>query len=292
MHDVKITRPSKILFPKEGITKGELVDYYRRIAPRMIPHLIGRPLAMQRFPDGIDKFGFFQKAAAPYYPDWIRKVTVKKAGGTVQHVICDDPDALVYLANQACIVFHTWLSRADRIHFPDQLIFDLDRSSAPAAAVIDGAHLIKQVLDELELPAFLKATGGSGLHVVVPLDRKHDFEAVRAFARSVAECVIERDPARYTLEVHKAKRGRRVFIDINRNAYAQTAVAPYSVRARDGAPLAIPIAWSDLRKRNFHPDSVTIRDALDQARDPWKDIYRHAASIDRARRKLENRHAA
>jgi bifunctional non-homologous end joining protein LigD len=292
MHEVKITRPTKILFPKDSITKGELIDYYRRIAPRMIPHLEGRPLAMQRFPDGIDKFGFFQKAAAPYYPPWIRKVTVKKAGGTVQHVVCDDADTLVYLANQACIVFHTWLSRADRINFPDELIFDLDRSTSTAPAVIDGALMLKEILDDLDLPAFLKATGGSGLHVVVPLKPTLEFDAVRAFARSIAERLIERDPARYTLEVYKAKRGRRVFVDINRNAYAQTAVAPYSVRARDGAPIAIPIAWPDLRKRGFRPDAVTIRNVFDHDRDPWKDFRRHAVSLDRARRRLEHNHAA
>jgi bifunctional non-homologous end joining protein LigD len=292
MHEVKTTRPTKVLFPKDGITKGELIDYYRRIAPRMIPHLEGRPLAMQRFPDGIEKFGFFQKAAAPYYPQWIRKVTVKKAGGTVQHVICEDTDTLVYLANQACITFHTWLSRADRIHFPDELIFDLDRSAAALSDVIDGAHLLKAILHDLDLPAFLKATGGNGLHVVVPLQPMHDFETVRSFARSVAQRLIEQDPSRYTLEIHKAKRGRRVFVDINRNAYAQTAVAPYSVRARDGAPIAIPIAWSELGKRNFRPDAVTIRNVFDRAHDPWKDFRRRAVSLDHALGRLEQHHAA
>src|SRR5262249_42447826 len=157
---------------------------------------------------------------------------------------------------------------------------------------IDGALLLKEILEDLDLPAFLKATGGSGLHVVVPLKPTLEFDAVRSFARMVAEDLIERDPARYTLEVHKAKRGRRVFVDINRNPYAQTAVAPSSVRARDGAPIAIPIAWSDLRKRGFRPDAITIRNVFEHDGDPWKDFRRHAVSLNRARRRLEHNHAA
>jgi bifunctional non-homologous end joining protein LigD len=293
MHDIKITRPTKVLFPKDGITKAGLIDYYRRIAPRMIPHLAGRPLALQRFPDGISQPGFFQKSAAPYYPAWIRKVTVPKAGGTVQHVICDDADTLVYLANQACITLHPWLSRADHLHRPDEMIFDLDPSTQTFTAVIDGAHMLKEILESLELPAYLKATGSRGLHIVVPLDASQDFEAVRNFARTVASLLTERDPTRFTLEVHKAKRGRRVFVDINRNAYAQTAVAPYSVRPRDGAPIAIPLAWSELRKRNFRPDAITIRNVFDHpSDDPWEDFRRRAVSLDGALRHLEQLNAA
>jgi bifunctional non-homologous end joining protein LigD len=293
MHDITITRPTKVLFPKDGITKADLIDYYRRIAPRMIPHLCGRPLALQRFPDGIDKPGFFQKSAAPYYPAWIRKVTVPKAGGIVKHVVCDDPDTLVYLANQACITIHPWLSCVDHLRNPDEMIFDLDPSTQTLASVIDGAHMLKDILESLDLLAYLKSTGSRGLHVVVPLDASQDFETVRDFARTVASLLVERDPARFTLEAYKAKRGRRVFIDVNRNAYAQTAVAPYSVRPRDGAPIAIPLAWSALRKRSFRPDAITIRNVFDHlSTDPWKDFRRRAVSLDRARRQLEQHHAA
>jgi bifunctional non-homologous end joining protein LigD len=259
----------------------------------MIPHLAGRPLAFQRFPDGISKPGFYQKAAGPYYPDWIRKVTVQKAGGTVQHVICDDADTLVYLANQACITLHPWLSRAGHLHQPDEMIFDLDPSTQNFSPVIDGAHMLKDILESLELPAYLKSTGSRGLHIVVPLKPSQDFEALRGFARTVASLLIERDPTRFTLEIHKAKRGRRVFVDFNRNAYAQTAVAPYSVRPRDGAPIALPLDWSELRKRNFRSDAVTIRNAFDHlSDDPWKDFRRRAVSLDRAIHHLEHNHAA
>jgi len=290
-HDVKITRPAKVLFPKDGITKGDLIRYYERIAQWMLPHIEGRPLAMQRFPDGIDQAGFFQKAAAPYFPGWIKKVTVKKAGGTVRHVVCDDTATLVYLANQACVTPHVWLSRVDKLAFPDQMIFDLDPSGDDISAVIAAAHSLKDLLDELELPAYLKATGSRGLHVAVPLERKQPFDSVRKFARSVADIVAARDPTLYTLEQYKSKRRGRVFIDVNRNAYAQTAVAVYAVRARSGAPVSVPLHWRELRKKGFRPDGLTMQTVfgrLERIDDPWKDFQRRPVSLDKAGRKLEN----
>jgi bifunctional non-homologous end joining protein LigD len=293
-HGVGITRPEKILFPDDGITKGDLIRYYQRISPWMLPHLEGRPLALQRFPDGIDKPGFFQKAAAAYYPPWIKKVTVQKEGGTVKHVVCDDAATLVYLANQACITPHIWLSRVDKLHFPDQMIWDLDPSTEEFAVVVDAALLLKGLLDDLELPAYIKATGSRGLHVAVPLNREQEFDAVRDFARRVAEVIVARDPSRYTIEQYKNKRRGRVFIDLNRTAYAQTAVAPYAVRARKGAPVSVPLAWSELRKKGLRPDGITMRtvfERLDKGDDPWKDFWRHATSLDKAARKLERIHA-
>jgi bifunctional non-homologous end joining protein LigD len=251
-HDIEISRAGKVLFPDDGITKAELVSYYLRIAPRMVPHLAGRPLVLQRFPDGIGRTGFIQKAAGPYYPDWIKKATVKKAGGTVKHVVCDDAATLVYLANQACITLHTWLSRTDDLNCPDQMILDFDPSGDDdLAGVVGGALVLKELLDGLELPAFVKSTGSRGVHVVVPLDGKQDFDSVRAFGRQLAAIIVDRDSSRYTLEQYKNKRRGRVFIDVNRNAYAQTAAAVYSVRARAGAPISVPLEWSELRKKSF-----------------------------------------
>jgi bifunctional non-homologous end joining protein LigD len=229
---------------------------------------------MQRYPDGIDKFGFFQKAAGAYYPSWIERATMKKAGGTVGHVVCENTATLVYLANQACIALHTTLSRADKPQHPDQMIIDLDPSGEnDLAAVVDGALILKDLLEEKKLPVFLKSTGSRGLHVVVPLDRKQDFGAVHAFARSIAEALVARDSSRYTLEVSKKNRHGRVFVDINRNTYAQTAVAPYSVRVRPGAPIAVPLEWSEIRKRNFRPDGVNIQnifERLERVGDSWR----------------------
>jgi bifunctional non-homologous end joining protein LigD len=291
-HEVSVTRPEKILFPEDGITKGDLIRYYQRISPWMLPHLKDRPLALQRFPDGIDQSGFFQKAIARYYPSWIRKVTVPKQGGAVTHVVCDDVATLVYLANQACVTPHIWLSRVDKLEFPDQMIFDLDPSTEDLPAVLGATLALKDVLDHLELPAFVKATGSRGLHVCVPLDRGQNFDSVRAFARDVAEIVVSREPERYTLEQYKTKRRGRVFVDVNRNAYAQTAVATYAVRPRKGAPVSIPLQWTELRKKNFRPDGVTMQtvfERLERIEDPWKDFWRHAASLENARRNLQKR---
>ncbi len=294
-HEVRITRPDKVLFPADGITKRDVVRYYQRIAPRMLPYLEGRPLALERFPDGIDEPGFFQKAVSAYYPSWIRTTRLEKAGGTVRHVVADDAATLVYLANQACLMPHTWLSRADRPHFPDQMVFDLDPSTEDLAAVIEGARLVREVLNGFGLPAYVRATGSRGLHVAVPLDREEEFDKVREFARGVAEKVTARDPDRFTLEQHKNKRRGRVFIDIARNAYAQTAVALYGVRARNGAPVSVPLEWDELDGKGFRPDGVTIKtvfDRLERIGDPWKNFWRDAASLGQARQKTDRARGA
>jgi bifunctional non-homologous end joining protein LigD len=293
---VAVTRPGKVLFPQDRITKADLIDYYQRVSPLMLPYLEDRPLVLQRFPDGIGKPGFIQKAVAAFYPSWIRRVTVKKAAGVVEHVVCDTAATLAYLANQACITMHPWLSRVDNLNCPDQMILDFDPSrDDDLAAVVGGALAMKELLDGLKLPAFVRATGSRGLHVVVPLDGKQSFEEVRAFARQLALIVVDRDSGRYTLEAHKDKRSGRVLIDINRNGYAQTAVGNYAVRARPGAPVAVPLEWAELRAKKFRPDMYTIRNVfarVEKIEDPWKGFRRHAASLKSAALNLESLHAA
>jgi bifunctional non-homologous end joining protein LigD len=289
-----VTRPDKVLFPDDGITKAMLIRYYEQAGPRMTPYLAGRPLTLQRFPDGIDQPGFIQKAAQAYYPRWITTATVKKEGGTVRHVVCNEPATLAYLANQACITPHVWLSRVSRPYHPDQMILDFDPSTGDLAPVVEGACILRELLDELSLPAFVRATGSRGLHVVVPLDGKERFETVREFARAMAEILIARAPGRFTLEQFKRKRQDRVLIDIQRNAYAQTAVANYAVRARRGAPIAVPLDWREVRQKSFRSDAVTIRtiqERLDGA-DPWRDFWQRAGSLAKARHKLAELHAA
>jgi bifunctional non-homologous end joining protein LigD len=294
-HRVEITRPEKVLFPAEGITKGELIDYYSRIASWMLPHMRGRPLAMERYPDGINKPSFFHKAVPSYYPDWIKTVTVKKAGGTVTHVVCDEKATVVFLANQACITPHIWLSRIDKLHHPDQMVFDLDPSGGDFGLVKSTAQDLSALLDELGLPAYVKTTGSKGLHVVVPLKREEDFDSVRAFAKRLAALVVDDDPEHRTLEQRTNKRGGRVFLDTNRNAYAQTIAPAYAVRARPHAPVSVPLAWSELNNEDLRPDGVTIRtvfERLEKFGDPWHEYRRAAASLRAAYRKLEKRSAA
>jgi bifunctional non-homologous end joining protein LigD len=290
---VEITHAGKFLFAADGITKQEVIDYYRRIAPWILPHLRGRPLAMERYPDGIDQPGFFQKDASAYYPTWVKTVTVKKAGGSVRHVVCDNVATLVYLANQACVTPHIWLSRVDRLEEPDQMIFDLDPPDDSFEPVKTTAQALKALLDQLGLPVYLKTTGSRGLHVAVPLKRRENFDAVRAFARELASIVVSQEPGQRTLEQRLSKRHGRVFVDTNRNAYAQTIAPAYAVRARPGAPVSLPLRWEELVRQDLRPDGVTIRNVferLDKVGDPWKDFRRHRVSLHRARQILEQRH--
>jgi bifunctional non-homologous end joining protein LigD len=289
-HEIEISRSEKVLFPEDGITKGDLIDYYARIAPKMLPHVRNRPLTLERYPDGINTKRFFQKEVSSYFPDWIRRVTVKKVGGTVTHVVCNDTATLVYLANQACVTPHIFLSRIDNLDIPDQMVFDLDPQEEDFEPVRSTARAFKQLLDELELPAFLKTTGSRGLHVVIPLHRREGFDSVRDFARELARIVVSQAPRERTMEQLKANRGGRVFIDINRNAYAQLVAPAYAVRPRKGAPVSAPLDWSELRKKSLRSDSVTIRtifDRLEKVGDPWADFWRSGVSLIGARRKLE-----
>jgi bifunctional non-homologous end joining protein LigD len=286
---VEITHPDRVMFPKNGITKQDLADYYGEVADTMLPHLKGRALTVQRFPRGIGEKGFVQQDFAESLPDWMSGVTVDKEGGTLVHPLADRPEALRWLANQNCIALHVWQSRQDRLHYPDRLVFDLDPSDADFAVVRATAYAVAGVLDDLGLARYVQTTGSRGLHVVVPLRAEADFETVRQFARDVAEVVAADDDAHRTVEARKDKRGRRVYLDIMRNAYAQTAVAPYSVRARAGAPVATPLEWDELDARGLRADRFNIRDIpkrLAGQGDPWAQMYRHARSLAGPRERL------
>ncbi|MFD5788481.1 non-homologous end-joining DNA ligase [Streptomyces sp. NPDC127037] len=279
----EISRPDKVLFPDDGITKAELAAYYRTVAGRMLPHLRDRPLMLQRFPDGIGGHGFMQKDVPHYFPDWVHRVELPKEGGTVTYPIADDTATLVYLAGQACITPHRFLSRADRPHHPDRLVFDLDPPGDDFAPVREAALGLHGLLEELELPSLVMTTGSRGLHVVVALGRRDDFDDVRAFARAVADALVARQPERFTTEARKKARGDRLYLDVQRNAYAQTAVAPYAVRARPGAPVAAPLAWEDVDDPALDARRWSLRDAdALLERDPWHDPPR-PRSLGRAR---------
>jgi bifunctional non-homologous end joining protein LigD len=255
----------------------------------MLPHLKGRALTVQRFPRGIGEQGWVQQDFADSLPDWIGRVEVAKEGGAVMHPLAESPEALRWLANQNCITLHVWQSRQGRLHNPDRLVFDLDPSGTDFAVVRATARATAGVLEDLGLACYVQTTGSRGLHVVVPLRADADFDTARQFAREVAEVVVADDAAHRTVEARKDKRGDRVYLDVMRNAYAQTAVAPYSVRARAGAPVATPLEWDELDTRGLRADRFTIRNLrkrLADQRDPWADIYRHARSLTRPARRL------
>lgn len=275
---VPISNRSKVLFPEDGITKGELVEYYAAIAALMVPHVRNRPLTMERYPDGITGHRIMQKNAPDYFPDWIPRARVGKRDGTVTHVLANDAATLAYLANQASITQHVWLSTIDRPHEPDQMMFDLDPSRDNFDDVRRTALLLRDVLRDEGLVPFVKATGSRGLHIVVPIRRSHPFDVVHEIAASIAQRIIDERPEILTMEFTKAKRGGRIFVDIHRNAYAQTAVAPYSVRPRPGAPVAVPLAWEEVEDRSLTPDGFSMRDAL--SRPPhWRGFRRAARAL-------------
>ncbi len=291
---VEITHADRVMFPADGITKGDLVQYYSEIAAVMVPHLKNRPLTLWRYPRGIDQKGFVQQDFADSLPDWMGRVKVAKEDGTVVHPTADRRDALRWLANQNCVTVHAWLSRRDRLHTPDRIVFDLDPSGSDFAVVKATARTVADVLDDLGLVPFVQTTGSRGLHVVTPIKGDTDFDTVRQFARDVADVVAADDPAHRTVEMRKAKRGDRIYLDVMRNAYAQTAVAPYAVRARSGAPVATPLEWDELGRRGLRADLFTIRDVpkrVAERGDPWSDLTRRGRSLTRPAQRLAKIHA-
>ncbi|HVH65924.1 MAG TPA: hypothetical protein VM674_07795, partial [Candidatus Acidoferrum sp.] len=241
----------------------------------MVPLVRDRPLHMNRFPDGIGGIQIQQKRVPDSFPKWIARVTVGKVGGTVTHALINDAATLVYLANYNMITAHIWLSRVPDIEQPDHIIFDLDPSGEDFGLVRRTALKLRTMLAELQLNAFVKTTGSRGLHVVVPIVVGPRFEEAHLFADFVGQRLAADDPEHLTTEFIKQKREGRLFIDVNRNAYAQTAVAPYAVRARPGAPVAVPVPWSAVEKDDLRPDGVTVRNVWDRLRrraDPWAEM--------------------
>ncbi len=287
--EVEVKNLGKVFFPEHDLTKGDLLGYYRDIARCMIPHLRQRALTVERFPDGIGEQGFFQKSASDYFPGWIDRATMATEDGTIEQVVCRDAATLVYMANQGSVTFHAPLARIDLPDKPDLMIFDLDPSTDYGDDVRQTALALRDLLDELALPAFVKTTGSRGFHVVVPLERRHDFTSVRDFARAVAGRLVDRLPDLATTQQRKDKRGGRIFLDILRNAYGQTAVAPYSVRARPEAPVACPLHWRELERSDVHPRMVTIVSIarrLAQTSDPWDELMNQAVPLGDARERL------
>lgn len=288
-HEIALSHRDRVLFPKHGLTKGKLIDFYRRIAPVALPHLADRPLTMRRFPEGIRKKGFFQKNLPDHFPDWFARAELPKEDGRMTYAVLSNAASLVYVANQGCITPHVGLSRVDRIDRPDRLVFDLDPSDGDFAKVRDAAIRVRALLEELDIVPFVMTTGSRGLHVVAALDRSGDFDAARTFARDCCEVLARRFPDRLTVEHRKAKRGDRVFLDYLRNAYGQTVVGAYGVRARPGAPVATPLEWEEVGKADLRSDRYTIRNIfrrLGQREDPWREISRHGVSVSGAIRRL------
>jgi bifunctional non-homologous end joining protein LigD len=287
---IDVSKPDKVLVPGSdqgaAVTKLDLARYYESVAEVMLPRLADRPVNMQRFPDGVDGPSFYEKKVPGHFPDFVRTVEVTTADGPQRQVVVNDVRSLVYLAQQACLTPHTWLSRADDLGRPDQLVFDLDPSVPGLPAVRRATRLVGELLDDLGLESALKTTGSRGYHVLVPLRRTSGFDDVRGFARDVARVLVDREPDLLTLEARKDKRGNRVLVDVQRNGYGQTAVPPYAVRARPGAPVSMPITWDELS--TIEPAQHTVRTVarrLARGGDRWAELPR-GQSLGRARERL------
>jgi bifunctional non-homologous end joining protein LigD len=255
---VEVTRPDKPLWPEAGVTKRAYVDYLAAVADLAVPWLRDRPLTLVRAPDGVGGKRYFQKAISDYAPSWIRRVTIEapSAGRDVDYVVCDDAATLAWLGNQAALELHPAPVRADRLDRPDLFVVDIDPPDDEFEAAVEVARLVLEVLDELGLDSGVKTTGGKGLHIVVPIERRLDDEALRAVASSLTSAVAGRRPDLVTDEFRKAKRAGRVMLDPSRNGSGATIVAPYSPRARPDATVSFPIVPAELG--SVHPGDFTL----------------------------------
>jgi bifunctional non-homologous end joining protein LigD len=282
--EVRITHADRPVFPEAGVTKLDLARHYERVAPLMLPYVRDRPLALQAYPSGIEQKGFFLKAVPDYFPAWVKRITVPKKGGTITHVLAQDAATLVYLAGQNVVTAHTWLSRADKPFQPDRLTLDFDPSGGGFSEVRAAARSAGERLRDLGLSPHAMTTGSRGIHVVCPLRRGPDFPEVHAFARKLAEEMVAEDPSHLTLEWRKTDRGTRIYVDVNRIAYAQHAVAPYAVRARPRAPVAVPLHWEELSDGGLRPDRWTVENIGSRLGegDPWAGMNRRARALPRS----------
>jgi bifunctional non-homologous end joining protein LigD len=270
-----ITHPDKVLFPGDGITKGELASYYEVIAPSMLPHLRGRPITMERYHRGIGEPGFFQKDVSKGSPEWLERVEVPKKDGTVHHPIVGDTRSLIWLANQNSITPHVWTSRAPNLYKPDICVFDLDPSEDQPHILRGAALALRDLLNELSLTSWVKTSGSKGFHIVVPLDGKAGFDEVATFAHAVATVLVSRDAKHLTQEFSKADRGRRILVDTARNGYSATFAAAYAVRAKAGAPVSAPCTWEEVEYGGIGPQSFTLRTMAARVGDTgelWSDM--------------------
>ena len=263
---VVVSHPEKVLFPDSGVTKGDVAEYYHRVAPMMLPHLVDRPLTIQRFPQGIDKQGFMQKHAGKGFPDFIDRIELAKQDGTVKYPVIRDEMGLAYLANQNTITFHIPGFRASLLDHPDRMVFDLDPSEGDLEGVRFAAKATAEFLHTLEVPTWLMTSGSKGFHLVTPLRPTISFDQMGRFAQAVATFLARNHPEQMTIEFLKKERQGRVFVDWMRNHFGPTAVCPYSLRPRPGAPIAMPIDWSALD--STMPDGFRLRH-FELVDDPW-----------------------
>jgi bifunctional non-homologous end joining protein LigD len=279
-----ITHPEKVMFPDDGITKGDLAAYYADVAPVMLPHLVGRPLTMERFHRGIGDKGFFQKNVnrGKGTPDWLETVAVPKKDGVVNYPVVRDARGLLWIANQNCITPHVWTSRVPELMHPDICVFDLDPLDDDADVLRGAALLLRDLLAELGCRSWVKTSGSKGFHIVMPLDGKTDWTVAARFAHAVGSEAVRRDPKHLTQEFYKADRAGRILVDTGRNEIGATYAATYAVRPRPTAPISAPCTWEELESGAVGPRTITLRsmsERLGRVGDLWADLYSHGRAL-------------
>lgn len=295
-----ITHPEKVLFPADGrepaITKGELAAYYESMAPVLLPHIRARPITMERYPAGIASKGFIQKDVSKGFPEWLQRIEVPKKDGTVHHPLVTDTRSLLWIVNQNTITPHVWTSRAPDVHHPDICVFDLDPSKEDEPDVLRQAALrVRDLLEELGLPSWVKTSGSKGFHIVVPLAATLGFGEVSGFAHGVGSELVRRNPAQLTQEFHKSDRGGRILVDTGRNGWSATFAAAYAVRPKPGAPVSAPCTWEEVERGTVGPRSFTLKTMaarVEDVGDLWADLSRRKRSLRRAIEKLHKLRAS
>jgi bifunctional non-homologous end joining protein LigD len=279
-----------VLFPDDGITKGDLAAYHELVAPVMLPHLIGRPITMERYPAGIGKKGFWQKSVEKGFPSWLERVAVPKKDGVVHHPIVTDVRSLLWIVNQNTITQHVWTSRAPDLYYPDLCVFDLDPATDDPAPVRAAAIGLRDLLDTLGLPSWIKTSGSKGYHLVVPLDRKSNMGEVEQFAHQVGRLLVSHAPNHLTQEFNKVDRKGRIYVDTGRNGYSATFAAAYTVRAKRGAPVSAPCTWQEIENGSVDPGTFTVRNMaarIKQTGDVWSGLLRSRRSLKGPAEKLK-----
>ncbi|HEU5074358.1 MAG TPA: DNA ligase D, partial [Polyangiaceae bacterium] len=270
---VELTHPDRVLYASQGLTKRALAEYFMKVAPWMLPYVQGRILTLVRCPQGQGGQCFFQKHAGKGMPEALRTIEIQERDKRADYLVLDDTAGLVSLVQMGALEVHVWGARADRPERPDQLVFDLDPGSDVAwGSVISATLAVRDQLSELGLTSFVKTSGGKGLHVVVPVERRVDWDFTRTFCRAVAERICRNDPKTFVCTMNKAKREGRIFIDYLRNSRGATSVCAFSPRAREGAPVSTPLAWSELTEelRPQEHNVLTVPDRLASlVSDPW-----------------------
>ena len=285
-----ITHPDKVMFPADGLTKGDVAAYYEAIAPVMLPHLRNRPITMERYPAGIGAKGFWQKDVSKGFPDWLTRVEVPKKDGVVHHPIVTDLRSLLWITNQNTITQHVWTSRTPDLNHPDICVFDLDPSTDNAAEIRWAAIGLRDLLNELGLPSWVKTTGSKGYHIVVPVDGKTTMGFVARFAEAVGRLFVRLAPDRLTQEFNKVDRRGRIYVDTGRNGYSATCAAAYTLRARPGATVSAPVTWEEIEQGAVAPATFTLRNMpkrIATVGDLWADMLRRGRSLQKAMERVQ-----